>query len=122
MQTTMDSSFLSQVVGAAKLNPAAYDAIVRDASATKSAALVVGLASLAAGIAAMVDDGPAAVALALAAGFVFWGLSTVSAWYTGVELIRGRNRSVAVGDVLRVMGLAQAPGVLAIAGVVPEMS
>lgn len=120
MQTTTDRSFFSQIVGAVKLDRATYDAIARDTNATTSAALVVGLATMAAGIAAMVDDGLSAVGFALVVGFVSWLLSAVSAWYTGVEIIRGRNRSVAVSEVLRVLGFAQAPGILAIAGVVPE--
>ena len=79
MQTTMDRSFFRQVVGAAKLDRATYDAVARDPSATTSAALVVALASLAAGLAAAVDDGLSAIALAVVAGFVFWALSAVSA-------------------------------------------
>ncbi len=122
MQTTMDRSFFRQAVGAAKLDRATYDAVARDPSATTSAALVVALASLAAGLAAAVDDGLSAIALAVVAGFVFWALSAVSAWYTGVELIRGRNRSVGFADVLRALGFAQAPGIVAVAGVVPEVS
>ena len=122
MRMSLDRSFLDRVVGAATLDRAAYDDIARDTGATPGAGLVVVMAALATGIAAAVDDGLTSIAVTLGAGVVSWLLSTLSAWYTGTELIRGRRPSVAFSEVLRVFGFAQAPGILAIAGVVPEVS
>jgi hypothetical protein len=121
MQMTVERSFIGRIVGVAKLDPAAYDDIVNDRSAMTGAALVVGLTAVASAVVAAVEIGVAGLIVAVIMSVVCWFLYAISAWYTGVELIRGQRVGVTIADVLRVTGFAQVPGILVILGLIPTV-
>lgn len=102
----------ARIFRAALLRGAAYDEVAADRKATVQAALVVLLASLAAGTQ---DYGLGWVAMAWVAcvnllQWPFWVLTTYAA---GCGLLGGQAAPAAI---LRVLGLARAPGILMVLG------
>jgi hypothetical protein len=121
MQATLRGSLLDRIIGVCRLDVATYDAIVRDSTAMPGALIVVVLAAISSGIAAMVDadEGIWVLFVGLAFAFIFWGIYALAAWYAGVELVRGRRLNATFAEVLRVLGFAQAPGILTALAAIP---
>lgn len=112
-------TFLQRAIGAAKLNVPVFEEIEADRAATSQALFIVVLSSLAAGIGftAGVYNTPVLhrVMLALLL-WVFWAIST---YIVGVYLMPEAQTQTNVGELLRTIGFAAAPGTLRIFGVVP---
>lgn len=110
-------SFTDRMLGAAMLNPDVYEEVEADRDATQSAAIVVILVSIAsalggarAGIGAML-----AGLIAALLGWLLWSLIT---YLIGDKLLGG---TATWGELLRTIGFAQSPGILAIFGALPVL-
>jgi len=116
----MSSSYVDRMLGAARLDPATFEEVEADRSATPQAAGVVVLSSVAAGIGAMGHGGPApgllVGTLAALVGWLIWATLT---WAIGTKLLPVAETKADVGELLRTIGFAAAPGVLRVGGVVP---
>jgi hypothetical protein len=113
--------FLIRVTGAAMLNSAIYEEVEADRGATVQAIAVVALSSLAAGVGAL---GPANAGFASLAGisllaFAAWGLWAVLTLQIGTRIIPAPRTQADLGQLLRTIGFATAPGILRIAGLIP---
>ena len=112
----MIAIFMRRLAGAAMLDPATYEEVEADRGATMQAIGVVVLASLAAGVGARGAAGarPALeffvfgtiVSLAVWAGFA------VLAFQVGARLLPRPETRTDVGELLRTLGFAAAPGLL----------
>jgi hypothetical protein len=115
------TTFLTRVAGAALLKPAIYEEVEADRSATLQAMAVVLLSSVAAGIGVL---GPAAtrpltlVGITLLA-FAVWGIWAALTFQIGTRIIPAPRTQADVGQLLRTIGFASAPGILRIAGAIP---
>ena len=121
-----NSSFVSRMLRAARLESHLYEEVEADRSALPQAMLVVVLSSVAAGIgfglasqmgdAAAGDATPLPVALtigvvgALASWFA-WALAT---FIIGTTILKGPETSSNLGELLRTIGFSTAPGILRI--------
>jgi hypothetical protein len=108
-------SIWSRMRGAAALDLATYEDVEHDATATTQAAVVVALTAAAQAIAAS-SGGLASVAGAAASALVGWLLWAGIAYVVGVRLLGGTS---SWGELLRTLGFAQSPNVLAVVGLVP---
>ncbi len=112
--------FFARMTGAALLNVAIYEDIEADRSATRQAAYVVALSSLAAGIGAM---GPLASLRALVTfsllALALWAIWAILTLQIGARLFPGPRTQADAGQLLRTIGFATAPGLLRIVGVIP---
>lgn len=115
------TTFLARVTGAALLNPAVYEEVESDRSATMQAAGVVVLSSLAAGVGALgvVSARPAALVTISLLAFAVWGIWALLTFQIGTRILPAPRTQADVGQLLRTMGFATAPGILRIAGVIP---
>ncbi len=111
----MASSFTERMVGAATLSVPIYEELEHDRGATGQAAAVVAIAAAAAAIGAY-HWGPIGVAGAIVAQFVGWFVWAAITLFIGTRLFGG---TADMGEMLRTLGFAQAPGVLAVVGIVP---
>jgi hypothetical protein len=107
------SSFVSRVFGAAALRPAIYEEVEADPRATFQAAAVVLLAALAAGVGTVRDGQLSGTALIR----VLIALCSWIAWAAVIVQVAGRilrepQTRVALGEVLRTVGFAAAPGLI----------
>ena len=117
------ATFASRMLGAARLNPATYEDVEADRGSTGQAMAVVLLASVAGGIGSVSLGGQGArsIVVGAIAALVGW-----MAWATLTCVIGTRWLSTAqtradVGELLRTLGFAAAPGLLRIFGVVPRL-
>lgn len=110
----MLSTFLRRVAGAALLDPAVYEEVEADRTATPQAALVVLLSSLAAGVGLNGSRG----AVAALSFFSLTSILALAAWLTfalialriGARALAAPDTSVDAGQLLRTLGFAAAPG------------
>ena len=117
--TTAPNTFTQRVIGALALDAAIYEEVEADPSATLQALIVVVLSSLAAGI------GSRGLGGTTLSGIVFIAIVSLIAWAgwalivfeIGVRLLPEPDTRADVGQVLRTIGFAAAPGLLRILGV-----
>lgn len=111
-------SLVRRMLGAAKLDIATYDEVRRDEAATVQAAVVVAIVAMAQAIGAAGEDGPGVVG-GLVPAYAGWVLWSGVAYLIGFRLLGG---TATWGQLLRALGFAQTPSVLAIVGIVPGMA
>lgn len=114
------SSFVDRVVGAARLDARVYEEVEADTNAAGQATAVVVAAALAAGIGSLRDGGTGAV-VAVVAGLVGWFAWALVTWLVGTRLLPEPATSADLGQLLRTIGFSAAPGLLAVAGIVPVL-
>lgn len=115
------SSFVERMIGAARLDGAVYEEIEHDRGATRQAAQVVVLSSLAAGVAAFFAIGLGGLIFISLFGLISWALYAYVTYVIGTRLLAGPETSADWGELARTLGFAQAPGLLAVVGVVPVL-
>ncbi|MDN3516373.1 YIP1 family protein [Aquisalimonas lutea] len=114
------SSFTERVIGAARLDPSIYEEVEHDPGAVGQAVGVVLLSSVAAGIGSMLymDLGTSLIVGSIAAllGWLIWAFLT---WLIGTKLLPEAGTEADMGQLLRTIGFASAPGILRFLGVIP---
>ena len=115
------AKFTERMIGAAMLNVDVYEEVEADTGATSQAMGVVLLASLAGGIGSVgLGTGGLgsfiAGAIAALIGWVFWAFVT---YIIGTRLLPEPQTRADVGELMRTLGFAQAPGLLRIIGILP---
>jgi Yip1 domain len=114
------NSFTMRIIGAAALDVAIYEEVEADRGATGQALLVVVLSSLAAGIGAPFGQtslgNVLAVTIIAVLAWAAWALVTLQ---IGGRLMPEPQTNVDVGELLRTIGFATAPGMIRIFGIVP---
>ncbi len=115
------TTFLNRVTGAALLRTAIYEEVENDRSATMQAMGVVALSSLAAGVGAL---GLASARVTTLAGisllaFAVWGVWALLTLQIGTRVFPSPRTQADIGQLLRTIGFASAPGMLRIAGIIP---
>ncbi|MEZ5293323.1 MAG: hypothetical protein R2745_19730 [Vicinamibacterales bacterium] len=103
---------LRRVLGALGLDPAVFEDVERDRGATWQAFLVVLVAGIGAGIGnAGIGTGAAAPIAAIALGtLVVWVTWAALIFYLGTRALPEPTTSADLGEVLRTLGFAAAPG------------
>ena len=115
------ASFTERMIGAAKLDVQVYEEVEADTGATGQAMGVVLLSSVAGGI------GSVGVGTGGFGGFLAGGIAALIGWVAwasvtsiiGTRLLPEPQTRSDVGELMRTLGFAQAPGVLRILGIVP---
>ena len=116
------SSFLSRLIGAARLKIATYEDVEADSAAFGQAMSVVVLSSLATGIGASVQVGPRGLLLIVLLALIGWLFWAWISYFIGVWLLPTTETRADWGQLLRTTGFATAPGVVRFLGVVPMLT
>lgn len=111
---------IDRMIGAARLDPNAYEEVERDEDATAAAAAIVVLTALAAGIGAL-DGGIDALIAVVIAGLFGWVVYAVAVYFIGTRVFAGTETSSTVGELLRTLGFAQTPRFLLILAFIPVL-
>ena len=114
------SRFLWRFVGALALRPAVYEEVEADRQALPQALVVVVLSSLAAGVPYLEDLGIRGAIGGLTGALLGWLCWSWLAYHIGVRWLPEEGTRANWGELLRTTGFAASPGVLRIAGVLPE--
>ncbi|MBT8403079.1 MAG: YIP1 family protein [Gemmatimonadetes bacterium] len=115
MEASTSRSLVSRAIGAALLDVDVYEEVEADRSATGQAATVV-LAVAVANVIGSWGAGGAGIAGGVNAAFLGWLLWAGVTNIVGTRLMGG---TADWGELLRTLGFAQAPGVLAVVGIIP---
>ena len=113
------SGIVTRMTRAALLDVQIYEEVEADRSANSQAFAVVVLASVAAGIGSLENNGWSGigyVTLAALAGWVVWAWLTC---FIGTRILPRAETVCDLGQLLRTIGFAQAPGVLYVLAIVP---
>jgi Yip1 domain len=111
---------IDRMIGAARLDPHAYESVEADEDATAPAALIVVLAALASGVGAL-DGGIDALIAAVVAGLFGWVVYAVAVYFVGTRIFVGTETASSVGELLRTLGFAQTPRLLLVFGFIPVL-
>ena len=114
-------SFVQRVIGAAKLDGGVYEEVEHDPEATKQAAALVVLGSIATGVVALGSGRIDGFAIGIVLGLVVWAVYAWLAYFVGTRLLAGPDTSASWSEVARTMGFAQAPRLLLVVSFVPVL-
>ena len=111
----MISLFLNRLLRSAKIDPEVFNEVQKDKSATLSAAIVVLLSSLAAGIGAT-SLGAGNFILAPIFSLISWFVWAYIVYFVGVKLFPEPKTKTTQSALLRAIGFSSAPGIIRIFG------
>jgi hypothetical protein len=112
------ATFQQRVVGALRLEPQTFEEVERDPTATSQALLVVVLAAVSAGLAS-ITAGAGMLFITLLAALVGWVIWALLTFVIGTKLLPEKDTHADLGQLLRVLGFAAAPGLLGVLGIIP---
>ncbi len=112
------NSIVERAIRVIKLEPRVFDIIARDPNATQQAAIVVGVVALA-GAVGGAAQGIAGILVGLILAILGWLIFAGMAWFFGTNIFGTPTTVTNWESLLRTLGYAQAPGVLAIFGFIP---
>lgn len=113
------ASFQERVIGALKLQPATYEEVEKDTTATSQAAIVVGAGAISAALAGFGYATVTVTLVTVVLSLISWVVGAFVLLIVGTRLIPGRNTQADLGQMLRTVGFARAPGLFAVLGVIP---
>jgi hypothetical protein len=118
------NTFLQRLIGAAALDAAIYEEVEADTRATGQAFIVVLLSSVAAGVGAggMGRTSVGTVVFVSIASLLVWAAWALVTFEVGARLLPGEQTRADVGQLLRTIGFAAAPGMLRVLGVMPAVA
>ena len=119
MSAENSSNFTDRIVRALKLEVNLYEEVEADTSATGQAMAVVVLSSLAAGIGNILNGGLWGVIGGTVAALLGWVIWATLIYLIGTKLLPEEQTESSVGELLRTLGFASAPGLLRVFTVVP---
>ena len=116
--------FAERLIGAAALDSAVYEDVEADESATSQAFLTVLMSSLAAGVGLRGLGSHAVESLVVVsiAALLLWAAWALLTFQIGVRLMPQPQTRSSVGELLRTLGFATAPGCLRVLGVIPGVT
>lgn len=115
------TTFMNQMIRAAKLDVHLYEEVEADGNATRPAMVVVLLASLAAGVGSIGSMGLGGIlfgTLAALAGWYIWAYLT---YFIGTRLLPEAQTEADLGQLLRTTGFSSAPGLIRVLGIIPGL-
>ncbi len=119
MQGASSNALVERMVGVARLNVPTYEEIEHDQSAMPSAALIVVLAAIAGGIGSIGANGVTGLIGGIIGSLVAWAVFSFVAYFVGTRLLAAATTSSSWQEVLRTLGFAYTPSLLAIFGFIP---
>ena len=113
------ASLVNRMVRAAKLDSALYEEVEADSSALGQAMGVVAIASIAAGIGNMAYGGVTGLIGGVIAALIGWFIWAGLTYLIGTKILPEPQTEADIGQLLRTLGFASAPGVLRVFGFIP---
>ncbi len=110
-----------RMVRASRLDPHLYEEVEADPGLTREAATVVVLSALAAGVGGIAGGGVVGLVVLSLAALLSWYVWAYLTYWIGTRVLPEPQTRADVGQMLRVLGFASAPGVLRAAGILPPL-
>jgi hypothetical protein len=119
--TTFPPLYFRRLAGALALDAATFEDVEADRRATLHAGLTVVLASIGEGVALRASGGLTNVVLMSAVALTGWAAWALLTFEVGARLLPGARTHSDVGELLRTLGFAAAPGLIAYLSLVPGL-
>lgn len=116
---TAAATYFQRFAGALALDPEVYEGVEADPRATPAALATVVLSAMATGVGLSAAGGPGAIAALTAIALLGWASWALLVFEVGARLLPTALTRADVGQLLRTIGFASAPGVLNVLGVLP---
>lgn len=113
------ATFQGRVIGAMTLNVATYEEVEADQTAMGQAAAVVVLAAVSNGIGWLWYNGLTGLLTGTIFSLIGWAIGATVVWAIGTKVLPAPNTRADIPEVMRVVGFAQAPGLLAFISIIP---
>jgi hypothetical protein len=116
------ASFQRRVIGAIRLQSATYEEVEHDHSATLQAGAIVVAVSLTNSVSwyfGMWDAGW--ILRGAFQSLMAWVIGALFLWQIGTRLLPGKKTEADLGQLLRTVGFAQAPGLFGLLAVIPVL-
>ncbi len=113
------ASMLDRMIRAAKLDPSLYEEVEADTASMPQATGVVLLAAVAGGIGTIGEAGTPGFVVGTLLSLLGWYIWSFITYIVGTRLLPQPATQADLGQLLRTIGFASAPGVLRVLGVVP---
>ncbi|MSQ22176.1 MAG: hypothetical protein EXR53_02560 [Dehalococcoidia bacterium] len=107
------------MLGAAMLRVSTFEKVEADTKATRQAMLVVAIVALATGLGTVVSGGVAGLVSGFVVGLLGWALWAWITFFIGTTIFKTPQTHANWGEMARVLGFAQSPGVLKVLGFIP---
>lgn len=98
------------------LDATVYEEVEHDEAALGQAGAVVALAAVAAGIGGLSAGGLGGLVGGILTAILGWGIGAAVIWLVGVRIM---DHTSDMPELLRTLGFASAPGILAVLGIIP---
>jgi hypothetical protein len=112
------ASFTDRMIGAAKLDVHIYEEVEHDVNAMGQAIGVVVLAAVSAGIGSL-GSGPSGLLTGSLMAIVSWVIWSAIIYLVGTRLLPEPTTQADLGQLLRTLGFAAAPGLLGVFRIIP---
>jgi hypothetical protein len=113
--------FFRRMIGALRLEPAAYEEIEADKKATGEAAFIVVASSLLAGAVASATTGAGGGLIEAIAALIGWALYAQLAYLIGTRAFKGAGTKADWGELARTLGFANTPRFLIVLALIPGL-
>jgi len=112
---------ISRMIRAAFLDSHLYEEVERDSKAIWQAIMIVVLVSIVRGISTLTesDNVVSGITIGLVGGLISWSIWAFITYIVGVKLLSTETTSSSWGELARVTGFAQTPGLLFILVLIP---
>jgi hypothetical protein len=115
------SGFVERIVRAAKLETTLYEEVEADKGALSQAMGVVVLASISAGVGSATSGGVGGLLSIALVALIAWYVWAALIYFIGTRLLPSPQTDTDLGQLLRTIGFASAPGLTRILGVIPGL-
>ncbi len=116
------NNLVERMIRAARLEPELYEEVEADKQATSQAAAVVVISSVAAGIGSVGIGGSAGLISGALAALLGWVIWAAVIYVIGTKVLPEPQTRSDLGELLRTLGFASAPGVLRLLGVITPLA
>ena len=111
---------ISRMLRASMLDAHVYEEVESDSSAIVQAVLIVVVVAVARGVATLsVTDNILGIGFGIIAGLLSWAVCAFITYMVGTRLLKTGDTKSSWGELARVTGFAQSPGILFLIAVVP---
>ncbi len=115
----MSGSLINRTFRAAKLDVSLYEEVEADKTAMRQAMLVVILSGIAAGVGSVSRGGTLGVALGTVMALAGWYIWALIIYFIGTKILPEAQTKSNMGELLRTLGFASAPGLIRVFGIFP---
>ncbi|OLC57987.1 MAG: hypothetical protein AUH85_01920 [Chloroflexi bacterium 13_1_40CM_4_68_4] len=121
MATVARTSFTDRLIRSARLDPAVYEEVEADTSATTQAAIVVVLGAISAGVVNGMRLGIVSLVVVSLLGLASWSFYAWLAYFFGGTVLKGPQTRTDWGEIARTLGFASSPRLLLLLAAIPGL-